>query len=114
MLDKSLRVAFIAGQPVTPAERHEILMTIQLPDNFFVTGNLSIKVVQTAPMHERRAFARHRFKLPVNWLAEIQITKTQQIKSPRNKAIGFLNNPFFDPRPSPFELKNGRLSIGER
>ena len=42
MSDERLRILFIAGKPVDLSQRRKVLMTIQLPNNFLVTGQLSI------------------------------------------------------------------------
>ena len=91
MTNKSFGVALVFRKPEGGAERKKMLVPVELPDDFFIACFVRAELVKLFPVFNRRAFAGNRFEMPVHFRAEIQIGKTQKIKSSFDDSFGFIN-----------------------
>ena len=56
----------VVGQPIGLAQRDEMGVAVQFPDDFRIAAAQRIERTQLAPMRERGAFARDGIEAPVN------------------------------------------------
>src|SRR6267142_6663910 len=106
-------VAFIARQPVSLTQRCEILVAVQFPDNLFVTDNVRIEIVQTAPMRRLCPLARNRLELPINWITKIKIAQAKQIETSSENAVRLLKDSLFRSGPATSQLGGSVFSISK-
>src|SRR6185295_19997260 len=86
--DECFSKSFIAGQPICLAERNEMRVTVQFPDNFLITRDVRVEIIDLAPVNERRAFPGCRVEMPIDLIAKTQIVEAEQIKAPGDRAFG--------------------------
>ena len=69
----------IAGEPVSLSQCHEMLVTIQFPDDFGIPNLRKIEVVDFEPRLARCSLAVHPVAVPVYVITVVQIFKSQQV-----------------------------------
>src|SRR5215813_13551899 len=80
MIGKRTGISLIASQRIGLSQCREILMAIQFPDDLLVAGKLRIEIVELTPVNQRQMLAALWLKVPIDWPAETEISKSQQIK----------------------------------
>src|SRR5438309_6753395 len=71
----------LTRKPVCLRKNHEMLMSVQLPDNFAVPGFLKIKIADLEPELSGRPFNVNPVEMPINLHAIIKAFITKQIKA---------------------------------
>ena len=66
MVNEPCGETIIASQPIRLAQRDEMGVAVQFPDDFRIAAAQRIERMQLAPMQERGAFALDRIEAPVN------------------------------------------------
>src|SRR5262245_8581778 len=86
--NKRLSEALVTGKPVCLAERYEMRVTVQLPDNFFIARDQRVQIINPAPVSEGCSFAGRWIQMPVNRIAEAQFAEAQKIESAAKRLLG--------------------------
>ena len=71
----------MAGEPVSFGQRHQMLVTIQLPGDFGIPDLGKIEVVDFEPRFARCSLAMHPVAVPVYGVTVIQTFLSQQVKT---------------------------------
>src|SRR5262249_27257412 len=100
MFGEYVRVSLITVQPIRLAQRHEVLMPIQFPDDLLVADKLGIEIVDLAPMQKRNAFSGYRLKVPLNRIAKTKVLVAKQIKLAFTESICLIDELLNRLRPS--------------
>ena len=73
-------VALLAGEPIGLAERGEVLMAIEFPDDLVVADLGRIEIRDPAPVDQRACRSAHRVEVPIDRIAEREAAISQKIE----------------------------------
>ncbi len=85
-------VVLIAAQQLRFGQRHQMLVTVQFPNDLVVADRREIEKRDFAPGIERSALAMHGVEMPVDFTAEVEILITEQAKTMGADLIGVAQN----------------------
>ena len=82
-------------------------MTVELPGNLLVSGDIWIEVIESTPVIQRRAFTGDRLQMPINWITKAEIAKSEQTEAPLEYLFRLGDRLSFTRRPSPSKFGSG-------
>src|SRR5689334_2650510 len=106
------RVSLVSREPIRSPQRDEVLMPVQLPDQLMIADQSGVEVIDSAPVHRRRALGGERLQMPVDRLVAKSFVP-EQIEPPATYRVRAGDNPLCFVRPTSTELADGGLTIVE-
>src|SRR5207253_1269844 len=85
--DAALRVPLIACKPVRLAERCQVLVSVQLPDDLWVADDGGVQVLDATPVPQWRPLPRDGIQPPVDRPPERQVRSPKQVKPPCQDSV---------------------------
>src|SRR6266566_8629165 len=101
VLDERRRVAFIVCVPVRLAERHEVLMTIELPNELVFPGDFGVEVIDPTPMATLDSCPRDRITVPIDRSTTVQARAAEQVELPTTHLVSEFDDAGLELRPTP-------------
>src|SRR5487761_110748 len=80
LVEDLLSKTIFAREAMCLGECHEVLVTIQLPNDLRIAGLHNIQVRNLIPNLARGTFPMHRIQVPVYAISKVEARETQQIK----------------------------------
>src|SRR4051794_12549461 len=92
MIDECPCKTLIAGQAISHAERKEMLMSVQFPNDLLIARLTRIKIVELFPVLHRRPLCREGFAVPVDAGTDIQAFESHQVDAAIDYVFGRFND----------------------
>ena len=90
--DQFVNVLVVPAQQSSLCQRDKVLVPVQFPGDFVVTHHSKIKKSNLEPWIERRAFAVHRIKMPVDLISKAEVVVAEQSKTMRADRVRLAQN----------------------